>query len=167
MQNPPDRNTKILLPSSLRGELVVIREMEREYSGGCDSKEVASRDSFQRQTWWQRGACCPVSTLSHTLSSSPPIHLWGAPGEAACPAGARLPSFRGSWVGGLGWSWRYPPTPCLHWCLLYASHRHGLGFSFFQPNALLPPSPCPPEEMWEGTSVSFWWDALTDTRYHV
>ena len=50
MQNQPDRNTKILLPSSLRGELVVIREMEGEYSGGCDSKELVSRDSFQRQT---------------------------------------------------------------------------------------------------------------------
>lgn len=77
MQNPPDRNTKILLPSSLRGELVVIREMEREYSGGCDSKKVASRDSFQRQTWWQRGACCPVSTLSHTLCPQGPRFISG------------------------------------------------------------------------------------------
>ena len=146
MQNQPERKTKILLPSSLRDELVVIREIKRKYSGGCDSKEVGSRDSFQRQTWWQRGACCPVSTLSHTLYPQVlPFISGGSSGEAACPAGVRLPSWCGSWVGELGWSWHYPPMPRLQWRLLYASHHHGLGFSFFQPNALLPTSPRLPE----------------------
>lgn len=104
-------HAKILLPSKFSGKLAVIRETGTGvHCSWCRQESSEQQNSLQRQAWWKEGWVLPNFTpLLHTVSPSPPLHLWGKHlvRTLSCSSEVSL-AFVIHVLGGWQWWWSSP-----------------------------------------------------------